>query len=473
MENSDYALIVITPLLMVSSVLLAFLLFIFRNKQPLKSHQGFSIFGCLVFLLAMVKIITTNLTFLNPRISGSLTNDFSCFYFLYQSAPILICFVIIQFLVIARYLSIKMLKKNEDSFNKLQQESITDFVSSNPDISRHSSIQQLESDFRPLFTKLERQIKVAKVFLSWWFAALICIAFAVLWFVLEIITAGILQSQGICTMSNVNASIVMNSVDVALFLLILFSSILLYTIDMILFIKGNGCSFLDYWVYDDPFYFRIEFVFLIGSISVGFAASIVSQFVKSPSTSQSTLIVLQSVLGFVVIIAMIFVLFGMAGFVLIVTIFQTIKFKYGKQGVGSVSATIVAMLRDSRMRIAFYQYCRKEMSQENLFLYDQIINYKEMVHKGSLNQALSKAKSILHTYIDTEAPIAVNISGSDRTSFLVKYKILVDSSEEQRDTETMVHLFDSIELSVLANLRDTFLRFRVTSQARDMKVLQL
>eukprot|EP01080_Neovahlkampfia_damariscottae_P009001 gene9001-1100_t len=70
-----------------------------------------------------------------------------------------------------------------------------------------------------------------------------------------------------CTFSNFQAANAIDSLITPILSTLLFvMNTILLIIDMILFIKGNGCKIISYFVTDDPYGFRIEFI--INSIIV-------------------------------------------------------------------------------------------------------------------------------------------------------------------------------------------------------------
>eukprot|EP01080_Neovahlkampfia_damariscottae_P012172 gene12172-5662_t len=112
--------------------------------------------------------------------------------------------------------------------------------------------------------KMIQKIKLAKFFVSNYFIILITIPFVICIILLQVAVNGlmeILRFPASCTFSNypaANAVGILATPFIVLFLVVF--NITLITIDFILFTKENGFSIKGYFLLDNPFCFRIEFL---------------------------------------------------------------------------------------------------------------------------------------------------------------------------------------------------------------------
>jgi hypothetical protein len=232
--------------------------------------------------------------------------------------------------------------------------------------------------------------------------------------------------------------------------------LLLFIIDIVLFIKDNGCNIKGYFIHDDPFHFRIEFYLVFILILILFLLNIpsVSWLLIAFASGDHKLVNSRNwVSGFGFLGAEIAVLF-IPWYGILVSFLRKIRFK--KQTVARTD--LEECLNDKDAYKMFKKFASSEWSIENIYFIEDLENLKKETTKKSFE---NNTNNILKTYIFEDSPLEINISRTNRKNLIVEMKKLKNENVEE--------IFRSVENEVYMNLQGSFERFQRTEKYNKWK----
>jgi hypothetical protein len=302
------------------------------------------------------------------------------------------------------------------------------------------------------------QFRALNIISRWWASAIVFILIPSLWFLFCIIVYGIYSfqtSDGILYVLSTAYLIVSITIIILICLVAVFDFIMniksIFTCNKpIKELKGSEMCrkimMYDYFIEEDPFMFRLEFVFSLLPL-FGF------YIVFAPLNSYVLLDYVFQAIGNSILQQ--FLIWYCTIWPLIVTTYwwirSLISAKQEKEELNSI-------LRDEFGREIFTNFAKQEWSVENISLWDDIQDYLD--EKNSTQRQL-KATNIFFNYLNgTDSKLEVNLN----TSLCQNLKESIDNDPELDD-----HLFDSILQSVKVNLADTFSRLRLRNDYKSWK----
>jgi hypothetical protein len=332
--------------------------------------------------------------------------------------------------------------------------------------SDHTLSMEIDDEDMKELKKIFKILKIAKFFGSFWFKIFIIVVCYFIIMLTHVAIHGGIQifRKNNCTLDSFPLSNAISSLITPFYLFIfLFFIIALSTVDIILFIKENGCKLKSYFLYDDPFGFRIEQFFVIFFIIIliwfpflPLGVYFLNQREQDPVDSLKGEIsgIIQSMflIGFEFILIMIFCTVG-----LILSIISFIKRKLEPK---IYDSEFDAFINTKKGKEIFKEFAKKEWSTENIQFFEQVEKYKKIWHSKF---AEKRAKEIVQNYVEAGSPLEVNLSGEVRKT--TKYK--VNNFKEFKDGYKII--FDDAIKETKRNMRDTFARIRKTSEFEDWK----
>lgn len=264
----------------------------------------------------------------------------------------------------------------------------------------------------------------------------ISLLFSILYFILcvsiQLIIAG--QNQFKCTLEFYS----LTNIIFSSFTLVIISAILLLQIYDIFKVwnKVIYCKFSSIFISGDPFYFRFEQIsifLLIPLFSIG-------QFARF---SNEVSMVINSIIYY-------WILFIQVGFVLIITIFRTIRSCRKKKITGNEllgNKEIDQIMNHIELKELFLQFSKNEWSAENVILWENLQNFKKIVDPVKKVQFV---KYIYNDFIAANSTFEVNILES------TKDQIYEDIERNNIHEE----IFGQIEIEIYMNLMDILQRFK-------------
>ncbi len=107
----------------------------------------------------------------------------------------------------------------------------------------------------------------------------------------------------------------------------------------------------------------------------------------------------------------------------------------------------------------FYRFCDKERSTENVDFWHQVQHYRQL---PSASQRLQKALELFHTFVDQNAPRALNIDGKSIDQLRQK---IIQCEDESLMT---VDMFDDLQRTIEVVMVDSFARFKISDTYKQM-----
>jgi hypothetical protein len=202
------------------------------------------------------------------------------------------------------------------------------------------------------------------------------------------------------------------------------------------------CKIFKFFVEDDPYYYRFETVMFFTNtflILVYLPIDLVLQNFSDPYYH-----VLDNIFYFYFHKSNAFILIG---FVSIITIFNLC---YKKQVVKE--DFIESVLNNPQVYDLVLKFSIKEWSSENILILRDINEFKELM---DYDMRVEYAKSIESNYLNyTLSPMEVNIDGGSINAFKLRMKGI--------NQETILFLFNEVEVAIKKNLDDTLMRFQTS-----------
>ncbi|KAL0479749.1 hypothetical protein AKO1_007545 [Acrasis kona] len=113
----------------------------------------------------------------------------------------------------------------------------------------------------------------------------------------------------------------------------------------------------------------------------------------------------------------------------------------------------LAFLQIDDLREPLHEYCIKELSTENIHLFEICVRFREIEDEGV---RWSVANNVYNTYCDTDAPQLVNVT--DKIKDRVKQQL--------NQNKAGVGLLDELKMQMVINLNDTIKRFQDTVRCK-------
>lgn len=377
-------------------VLIFLSLFFFFRFQPLKSR------GILPFFATIAQIL-----YLLPDIliyAGTIEiwEKWYCGLSIFFQQPIFLCLLTLNLIQFARYILLLLLQR-----------------------AKHYIIQNKESTIPKSFSYSMKLLLLLN-------NPLFHIIFIVLYYAFIVTISLIIYfTNGQSCIKTIAFDVIFNLIS----LLIILSFIILAIVDFVLFLpkcRNNGiCTF---WK-EDTLFFKVQ-LYLIGIplllldqtlLWTSFSLVPFNPILESISTTYT----FHSLFFFQVL------------FVLIVTI---IKLIYGCFKKPQCNESIGEIFNDPRKRELFFNYCQYELSTENFSCYEDIQKYKKL----SEDKRKKFIEFMYSMYFNqSQSLLEVNIARKHCDKILI-------ALFEEKFPDRLLH---DIEVSIIANLSDTYSRF--------------
>lgn len=309
------------------------------------------------------------------------------------------------------------------------------------------TLNEIERKTSEATRKISIIIKIIRILLSGWVSVAVTILFAIIWTIIEIIIllVGEAIEKTTCIIGTTSGRTIINYMmggNIIMFAIVLLVSILVIILDIGLnLVEKKECDILVYFK-DDPLFFRLEFLIIVIPLFTAFALTSIAFYINSYNEWVIKF-------GFLVIEFIIYYVYG--GNILLITIIK--KITQSKKAVDPTSINDVLGNKIANKLIT--EYAKKEWSQENILVFNEIQKYKVLKFKYKKK----RANEIYTTYICYNAPIEINLPYDIQNPLKEKLQSLKDEEEESWN-----NIFDEIEYEVLKNIKDTFSRFKSTNE---------
>lgn len=222
-------------------------------------------------------------------------------------------------------------------------------------------------------------------------------------------------------------------------------------IDIILnFKKIFTCKLREYFLDDDPYYFRIEGVICFFIFTINTTLLIIVYAVNFDDLDKTGGI--DPIYHILVVLLPDFIISSLfIFFPLTITIINFIKDKCTKKEEVTVD-DLEKMLSNPEIYQLILEFSQSEWSSENLFYYDSVTKFQK-------SPQLEEANRIFETFLNPNAPCEINIA----RSICIEIKKNIDSAVIAQD------LFEASMNTVRTNLNDTYSRFITTNKYNNWK----
>eukprot|EP01080_Neovahlkampfia_damariscottae_P010407 gene10407-2936_t len=417
-------------------------------RQKAISTRGILPFLSLIGILIYdIRIILSVPSFLKVSYLNSYTNNWTCWWLLFTCTPSIAFFAVLQSISSTKYLMKKRLDNlKTDTFllhNSRNQKELKE-ISDNETI----DFDEVSVEAKKAINKIEIQIKILKFLSSNVVHMFLMFFFTIIVVIGQLIVSGSIElaTHEICTFAKYKeAEYIAGGMAFPYLIVLIIYVICTIIIDVISFTRERGCAPSDYFFNDDPFGFRLQmFINTVGIAAALYGATYVplSYFFADPNSHSYDKYIAATYIPFTEIIYNLS--FGYFG--IFIFAFQWIRKKRRKN---TYSNEFDAMINDPKGRKIFKRYSQAEWSLENILYYEEVMNY---LQSPSIKFAKRLSQEILNNFIQSGAPLEVNLSGSVRRPLIQKLNNFDDYAANY------LNIFnDSIE-EVKRNMRDTFSR---------------
>ncbi|KAG2383127.1 hypothetical protein C9374_004464 [Naegleria lovaniensis] len=273
---------------------------------------------------------------------------------------------------------------------------------------------------------------------------------------------------------------------------------------------------------DQPLYFRMEmiiyivcFIFQVLNLIIG-SSSLSFRFDSNESYRRAlTMDAVSFIFEVLYVVSYLFVFGGFALIVALIYKFKQSKKKHQqsqqreeeqkKNQEELINREMHIVLEHEEGFKLFEEFCKKEFSLENLYLFSDLKANPEITHGTNLGGIVKFMSFLYNTYVKTGATQEVNIPSKCRNSFLYLYKNVLASKDQllssdlkqsnenyegdielvdkdikiatknnpiprqEIDQETVSNCFDYLYRQVLLNIGDTFSRFVFTPEYKSFQ----
>jgi hypothetical protein len=419
------------------ALILCLLFVYYRNEQPLKSRFFAPIIGVLFLSLNMfVDFLNASFTaeehvFIKCKTSGLMT------YAFIQIMLILPTLLMIRYSVL---LQLHLFKKNFiQNWKSLKRKNSATIIPIQSVSSMTQSFSQRIKDTtqKPRVVVAFQKLRQILLILQSPFALIVA---PFLWLVLfELLMFTVFAISGFQCKSFTRSTMLFIHVMGIFFTTFVFT--VFFVIDLLLsfrhFIK---CRWKTYFLEEDPFHFRIDFLLLIFFVPT----MIVWATAKLPNVVLATLTDTLFFIGILI----------SGGLPLLITIGKRVIYQIKSKNIRSkrLGLNIEFIIKDENLLEKFIEFAELEWSSENVYFKIDLNDYKK---KNDLKSKRNVANQIKENYlIRNVSPLEINVSGKALNPTLRKI--------EEQDFTT--DLFDLIDREVDVNLCDTLARFIISSQ---------
>jgi hypothetical protein len=419
------------------ALILCLLFVYYRNEQPLKSRFFAPIIGVLFLSLSLF------VDFLNASFTAEEHVFIKCKTSGFMTYPFIQIMLILPTLLMIRYsvlLQLHLFKKNFiQNWKSLKRKNSATII---PIQSVSSMTQSFSQRIKATTQKPRVVIAIQKLrqFLLILQSPFALIVAPFLWLILfELGMFTIFAISGFqCKSFTRSTMLFIHSLGI-FFTTFVFT--VFFVIDLLLsfrhFIK---CRWKTYFLEEDPFHFRIDFLLLIFFVPM----MIVWATAKLPNVIIA--ILTDSLFSMGILIS--------GGLPLLITIGKKMIYQIKSKNVRSkrLGLNIDFIIKDENLLEKFIEFAELEWSSENVYFKIDLNDYKK---KNDLKSKRNIANQIKENYlIRNVSPLEINVSGKALNPTLRKI-------EEQDFTSD---LFDLIDREVDVNLCDTLARFIISSQ---------
>ncbi|KAL9649720.1 hypothetical protein ABK040_009535 [Willaertia magna] len=222
-----------------------------------------------------------------------------------------------------------------------------------------------------------------------------------------------------------------------------------------------------YYITDDNLYFRLEmhtFILAFVALTGNYIAGIIDTAITfNDGITNPELRLAPRFIGFVFGVIYTFLLIAAFGGLVVVCFLIENKGRVERKNEKKAeskdeddSNEVVQLLRHKAGRVLFTNFCQKEFSIENLFMFDDINLLKKDLPTIDLGTKRQRLNEMNDKYVKTGAETEVNLPGAAKKNYIELNNKMAPTDEE------ILKVLEAVYIAVMYNLKDTFGRFCIT-----------
>eukprot|EP01080_Neovahlkampfia_damariscottae_P002313 gene2313-2781_t len=410
---SRFKTLPILAIQLIFAALLVFLSFVGRNWQPMKSRGSSMILG-LIYVSSYG--IVDLLPVIIPGYSFEFSYDFDIYFYILLKLPIAITIRILILINMLQMVMIMMIKKNYKFISKLGVNSVYCWL-------------------LRLFKVLFYNIGVVLMFILFTHIVIACMNFILLAMITN-------ESYHINSTTWDIFHQIWMAFDISFNVFI----VILLVFDFALNFKW--CKIRDFWLRKDPFYFRLQQIFLLPLSVLSIIVFFLKRMRKENDLNEECYTGADEMFYIVNrFLEEFFFILYFSGFILLLTFVRKMKELKNRKNKKVNTDTIDELFENDEMLELFQEFSTKEFSTENIFLYQEIKKYENTTNEDSRKKLASE---IFHKYLNGNySELEANLP--TRLTKNVKQQMDVD--------EYPFDLFQEVLMATKENLSDTYSRF--------------
>jgi hypothetical protein len=433
--NNHWVFYVLGTLLCITLCLIFFTL---RNEQPLKSRFIGPVFGFLMYGLSL------SADFWHMQYNFDIYTHYACFIQIFITYPMIQMNIVLPTLILIRYSIILQLYLHKADFIKKSKElqrSASTMVMNNTTNSS-SFLTRMDSkwkSFQENSIKVQIELRLRQILLflqNPWSLVIVPMIWNILFigFLLTLFTINKFYCEASTVLLARNFHLAILGIAAMIFAFF-------FILDMLFSIRNFiRCRWKKYFLEEDPFHFRLDFISLIFFVPVFF----IWFLVPMPHFMYTLLNEFLFICGILLL----------GGIATIITIVKKIIFNIKSSRVSNerLKVNIQTILKNERLLEKFVEFTELEWSSENIYFKIDLEDYKK---KNDLKSKRNIALKIKENYLMRNvSPLEINVTGKSLNPVLKQI-------EEQDFTND---LFDKVDSEVDVNLCDSLARFIISYQ---------
>nr|CAG4714482.1 unnamed protein product [Naegleria fowleri] len=221
-----------------------------------------------------------------------------------------------------------------------------------------------------------------------------------------------------------------------------------------------------YYFTDDNLYFRLEnhlFILSYVALSINYLAGIADISVISVGIQDSASRLGPAIVGLVSGIAYSFLLIGSFGGLIVLCYLierRRKKVTPNHQTSRVEEDELLQLLGDRFGKPLFVEFCEKEFSLENIYFYDAVSEVQRTMDSKEDDELRNLVHNMHEKFIKTGCEYEVNLPSTSTKAFNTVY------GNPQATAKQIKDMLDTVLISVMYNLKDTYSRFSMTEEYR-------
>lgn len=426
---TDTVLIILRGIAILCSLTILVCTIFVRKKQPFRSRA-------IIPYIATAAVLSVSIALMLLRISRKASfadlETFVCFFAAYFAVPVSGVMPLLVTFQVFRYLLILHFQRKKNFVWKKA-------------ISNNFTLQK--NDF-------DREFKFIKFFTSTWTLMLVGISLYLMWCLLYAILEIVLRTTRYVRHCALNELPLVGSATLLTFLILnIILEIIMVIWDIVVSYKySSRFNLRTFFIDDDPYYFRIEFILSVFVSIVYVIANVIIPIDGDIAREISSLVNLHLLWTFTLIV-----------FPMMISYYRWWRDRKRISVKEQTSSTslLLEILENEISRDMLRQFCQNEWSVENMILYENIQYLKKLPD----TEKLDYAQIIVENHLIPRAPLEVNLNHT------IVQKITESLKKEGIDEKVWKELEDEVMIN-LADTASRLIKTHIFQQYKKSNVLQ-